>query len=168
MISIHWAGLLLAVHVLPVQTAELKPAPARMQSAIFLKLLAFHKRIASSDSVVVHVIGDDDFAAELRGSIGRQIGASVLKDVHVGNALPAKQPSAIYVSNAQSAGEVLAYTREHDVLSMTGSPELVERGVTLGVGIDVNRVKVLYNAASAREEDATWEKGLFILLDSQK
>jgi type III secretion system FlhB-like substrate exporter len=147
---------------------EVAPVPHKMQAAVLLKLMAFHKGINATDSIVVYVAGSEEFAAELRSGIGMPVGASVLKDVRIGTAAPSSKPDVLYIGQPKTADKLIAYARENDVLSLAGDPSLVEKGVTLGVGTENNRLKVLYNAQAAAEEGAEWEAGLFKLLDSQK
>jgi len=159
---------LLALHLLtgsPAAAGTVMPAPPGVQAAVFLKLLAFHKGIAASDSVVVYVVGSDQFAAEMSKGIGKPVGNAELAKVHSGTGKPGQKPSVVYIGDASKAGELLAYTRENDVLSITGIPELSEQGATLTVGIQDGKLKVFYNAGGAAEEGATWETGLFKVVE---
>ncbi len=143
-------------------------APPAMQAAVLLKLLVFNKQIAAADSIVVHVVGSAEFAEALREAVGTAIGSGHLARVTEGRGLPSRKPHALYVGDAGKVRDVVAYTRENDVLSMTGLPELMQEGVTLGVGVESEKLRVYFDAESSREEGATWEAGLLKVVGGQQ
>jgi hypothetical protein len=147
--------------------AQVGPAPVKMQAAVFLKLLAFHKGLAASDGVTVHVVGDSGFAAELSRGIGRPIGTSTLKEVTSGAGRPERKPSVLYIGDARQADALLKYTHDNDVLSITGIPELRQKGVTLTVCIRAGTLKVYFDAEGSAEEGAAWESGLFKVVEDK-
>jgi hypothetical protein len=141
--------------------AEMAAAPAAMQTAVLLKLLVFNKQIAATDSVAIHVVGSDEVAEAFGKAIGTKIGTGVLARVTSGDGLPTGgKVHVVYLGNADKADAVFAYTRERDVLSVSGVPAAAQKGTTLGVGIEKQRVRVFFNPESSREEGATWESGL--------
>jgi len=135
-------------------------APINIQSALFVKVLAFNKAISDGGDVKIHVIGAPDFAAELRGAIGMAIGSAKLTAVTEGPDLPASKPSAIYLGEPSKLGKVLSYTKANRVLSMTGAPDLVPKGVTLGIGVGDGKPKVLLNLTSSKEEGIDWNPAI--------
>jgi hypothetical protein len=70
--------------------------------------------------------------------------------------LPEKAPSVVYIGDPERFEEITRYTRAENVLSITGLPELVERGVTLGVGVVDQKPKILFNLSASGEEDMDW------------
>jgi hypothetical protein len=61
------------------------------------------------------------------------------------------------VGSAAKLQETVSYTRTQKILSVTAQPELVQRGVTLGVGIgNDGKPKVLLNLSSTVEENLSW------------
>ncbi len=134
--------------------------PEKLQAAILIKILAMSKEISNGEEISIHVIGAPEAAAELRKAVGRKIGRSTLAAVSVGPAPPSLHPSALYIGDRDNLTEWIRYCRENHVLSITGAPDLVERGVTLGVGMRGERPKILLNAAAANAEKITWNPTL--------
>ncbi len=134
--------------------------PEKLQAAIFIKILAMSKELNGGEEISIHVVNAPDAAAELRKAVGRKIGKSMLVAVSEGSTTPSLHPSALYIGARDNMNELLRYCRENRVLSITGAPELVARGVTLGVGMYGDRPKILLNAAATNAEKITWNPTL--------
>lgn len=149
-------------------TGAAKKAPESIQAALFMKLLAFHKGIASGSRVVVYVAQAPEFAKELRKGVGKKIGAAELAEVLEGSDVPDRKPSAVYIGSEKLVASLTAYTREHDLLSITGAPELVESGISLGVGTEDGKPTVLINTTASKEEGAEWDPAVFKIATTVK
>lgn len=141
--------------------ADLEKAPVSVQAALFLKLLAFHKTISSSTAVTIHVVDNTEFAKEMRKGVGKKVGTATLDSVAAATKLPETPPSAIYVKDKDRVGEVTKYCRDNGVLSITGDPDLVNKGVTLAIGTAEGKPQVLLNAAASKAEGAKWDPAIF-------
>lgn len=142
----------------PARAADYATAPTDVQAAMIVKLMAFDKSL--SGDVTIYVIDNEDVAAALKKAVGRPIGGGTLKAVKEGEAMPASKPSAVYVSDKAKVKETVTYTRANDVLSVTGTPELVEGGVSLGIAVQDKKPKVLLNLQAAREEGVKWDPAI--------
>lgn len=140
----------------PGSAEEIGTAPAKIQAAIVVKLLALEKSISGGGDVSVFVIGSPEFAAEIRKAVGRPVGKSKLASVEEGDGLPASKPSAVFIGDETKLEEVMAYTRGNQVLSLTGVPDLVPKGVSVGVGVAAGKPKILLNLSASAEEGANW------------
>ncbi len=143
-------------------------APEKVQAALFMKLLAFHKGIASGGKVVIYVAAAPDFAQELRKGVGKKIGSAELAEVVSGDGVPDEKPSAVYVGTEKLVASLTAYTRKHDLLSITGEPGLVEQGISLGVGTEDGKPTVLINTTASKEEAAQWDPAVFKIATTVK
>ncbi|MBN1980039.1 MAG: YfiR family protein [Chitinivibrionales bacterium] len=143
---------------LKVGAEDLQVAPVNIQAAMFIKLLAFDKNL--NGSIVVWVIGEDGFAVELKKGVGKEVGAATLGDVKSGAGLPADKPQVIYVNDSKLIADVIAYTRANKILTITGNPELVAKGVTLGIGVSEGKPKILLNISSSKEEEIDWNPAI--------
>ncbi len=150
MITVAWSG---------VFAEDYKTAPVDIQVPLFMKLLAFEQNISTGD-VTIHVIGSTDFTVELKKVVGEKIGKGKLSSVSESGDLPADKPSAIYIGDEAKLDKILAYTKQNKVLSMTGIPDLVSRGVTLGIGVLAEKPKILLNIVSSKDEKATWNPAI--------
>jgi hypothetical protein len=167
-LRLHASGLALLVLALTAGAAaeEYAAAPHPVQAAMFLRLLAFDN--SHTGDVTIHVVGDSKFAQEMKKGVGKEVGEGKLAKVTSSDSLPSTEPTAVYVSSAKKAEMVTKYTREHDLLSLTGNPELVEKGVTLGLGVSGGKPKVLLNLTSSKEEKIEWNPAILKLAITSK
>lgn len=135
---------------------EYGAAPVDIQAALFIKLFLFNQDLNGGGDLVVHVIDAPEFAAEMEKSVGKQIGKSRFSAVTASAGLPEKRPSVVYLGKPEALEAVTAYTHAQGVLSITGLPELVRRGVTLGVGTREQKPKILFNLSASEKEGMDW------------
>lgn len=141
-----------------VKAEDLAIAPENVQAALFLKILAFNTKLTGD--ITIYVIGSKDFADEMKKGIGKSIGSGKLSNVVSGEELPTEKPSIIYVSDKSKLDEVIKYSYENKVLSITGNPNFVKEGITLGVGVAGGKPKVVLNLNSSKEEDINWNPAI--------
>jgi hypothetical protein len=133
-------------------------APPEIQAALFVKLLGFDKTLSGNISICV--IGEPEFAAEMKKGIGKDIGSAKLTSVTESNGMPSEKPSIVYLGDASKFNEVIAYTKANKILSITGISELVEKGISLGIGISEGKPKVMLNMTSSKEEGREWNPAI--------
>ncbi len=133
-------------------------APPEIQAALFVKLLGFDKNLSGNISICV--IGAPEFAAEMKKGVGKEIGSAKLASVSENAALPSEKPAVIYLGDASKLSEVMSYTRANKILSITGISELVEKGISLGIGVFEGKPKVLLNMTSSKEEGRDWNPAI--------
>jgi len=135
--------------------------PVNIQASLFLKLLVFNKDISEKDKISLYVIGKPDFAAEMKKEIGKKIGKAILSDVTEGENLPLSKPSVIYLGDASKLDSFIRYTRENKLLSITGIPWTVPKGITLGLGVSEGKPRILLNISASKEEGVLWNPAIF-------
>jgi len=135
-------------------------APPKLQAGLFLKLLAFNKGLASGGDISIYVMGSPEFAAAMRTGIGKTVGKARIRSVTEGNSLPTDKPEVIYVGSASMTDTVIKYTRANHIISITGRPDQVEKGVTLGVGVLAGKPRILLNLWSSKEEGIDWNPAI--------
>ncbi len=140
---------------------DIGAAPASLQAALFLKLLAFDKNIAAGSSVTIYVVGASKFATEMKKTEGKPLGGATLAKVLEGDGVPTEIPSVIYIGTEVNLKEVLAYTKSNKVLSITGNPALVSKGVSLIVGVSDAKPKVLIDPSASKDEGIEWNPAIF-------
>jgi hypothetical protein len=137
--------------------AQVQNAPPAIAATLVIKLAAFEKTLSSGGDLQIYVLGDSKVANELQKGVGSAVGQARLARVLSGSDLPAARPSILFVGSAAKLQETVSYTRTQKILSVTAQPELVQRGVTLGVGIgNDGKPKVLLNLSSTVEENLSW------------
>lgn len=160
-----FATLAVCVCAVMLVGAQRTAAPAGVQAALLLKLIEFHKGITADSVMTVYVAGSAEVAAELKKAIGKKIGETEFRAVDDGAGVPKTKPSVIYVGAGSKAEDIVAYCRQHKVVSFTGVPEAFDKGVTLGAVVESGKLKVLFNPEASKEEGAEWAAGLFRIIE---
>jgi hypothetical protein len=141
--------------------SQILNAPETLAAALVIKLSSFEKNISTVGEVVIYVLDSPKVAAELEKGIGSSIGQSRLMRVVSGKGLPAEKPNIFYIGNASKLSQALGYTRDKKILSITGMPDLVKEGVTLGVGVgNDGKPKVILNLNSTLQENLSWNPAI--------
>lgn len=135
-------------------------APEPLQAALLLKVLALDNDINTGSEVSIHVINSPGVAELLKKAIGKKIGKSVLTNITQGPELPSRKPSVIFVGNSADISKVTRYTRTNKILSVTGIPDLVAKGVTLGIAALRGKPKLLLNLVASENEEVKWNPAL--------
>ncbi|MBN2028912.1 DUF4154 domain-containing protein [bacterium] len=149
--------------------AQTENAPANIVSAMIVKVIAFEKNISSFGDITIYVLDAPDVAEELRKAVGMSVGESTLKDITSGKTLPSNKPSMIYFDDASQLNGVIEYTHQNKILSATGHPDLVDKGVTLGFGIgEDNKPKIFLNLNGSLEEGLDWNPAILKIAKTVK
>lgn len=143
---------MLAALCCPLAVAQDK-APAKFQAALFVKILAMCTNLGN-EPFTVHVVGAPDVAKELKALIGNAVGKASLAGVTEGSGPPSKAVKVVYVGD--NVAQMIAWTQENKALSITGVPAYVNEGVTLGVGLEDRKAKILLNLSSTKAEGINW------------
>ncbi len=150
--------LMILTGAAPGWSGQYGKAPEAIQAALFVKLLSFHQGLG--EDISVYVMDAPAFAKNLKELVGEPIGKGKLSIVETGEALPGSTPSALYLGSANQLDAALTYTRAKGVLSITGSPELVPKGVSLGVGVSGGKPQILLNISSSKAEGVDWSHAI--------
>ena len=169
------AVILLAISFLgswipSVQARSLNEAPMNIQAALVIKLLSFNETVTQGGDLVVYVIGAPQFAQTMKPAIGRAIGKSKFSDVVVLDHAPEAPPSGpavLYVGSDEPLGDCLAYCRKHKILSITGVPALMDKDVTLRIGIDKKKPAVLLSKALSSKETIQWDDKVWTIASDE-
>lgn len=151
-----------------VRAEDVVSAPENIQAALTLKLLAFHNGLSSSEGITVYVMNGSEYAGVLRKAIGKPIGSSKISAVIEGTDIPTDKPSVIYLGDNSNLDKVLAYTRSNAVLSITGDPSLITKGVTLGFGVSEEKPKIFLNLSSSKLESVDWNPAILKIAITSK
>jgi len=131
-----------------------------VQAPLIVRTIALYNNISLVDGgVSIHVVDNPSLVEELKKGIGQAIGSSTLKAVTSGG-MPTTKPSVIYVSKESNVAEVIAYSQANKILSVTGNPDLITKGVCLGFGVEDNKPKILLNLSSTRDEGIDWNPAI--------
>lgn len=131
-------------------------APAKLQAALIMKLLPYYSNLGNKE-VSIHVVGADDVANILKAHVGKSIGSAKLVNITTGDT-PAAGSSVVYVGKDASSNT--SWTQANKALSITGNPDFVTQGVTLGIGMEAAKPKIFLNLTSSKAEGADWNPAI--------
>ena len=156
------AGLLASLLLLSTAGAVEQEAPPSVVAALTVKLMAFEKSIGgSSRELTIFVLGAPAIAEELKVGLGTSVGSAKLVSVLKGDGLPAAKPSVLFIGNAAKSGEAIQYARANKILTVTGIPSLVSKGVTLGIALgDSGKPEILLNLTASVAEGLDWNPAI--------
>jgi hypothetical protein len=144
-------AIVLGFAVVPVQAQS--QAPAKIQAALFMKLLTYYTNLGS-EPFTIHVVGAPEVATELKTYIGKSAGKASLAEVTEGSGPPSGKAHIVYVGKDPKG--LIDYCQSNKILSITGIPQFVNEGVTLGIGVEKGKPKILLNLSSTKAEDINW------------
>jgi hypothetical protein len=152
-------------------TCLLAPSPARadqldmdLASKIILKVMMLDRDIhrKTGGEIVVGVIGSRSAARSFQALKGEPIDRHSL--IHVVEVIEydklppvSKAPTFLFAGADADPHEVMRYTREKHLLSVTTVAEHVIKGITLGIGVEENRPRILLNLTGSKAEQMSWD-----------
>ncbi len=167
MLTVNRAKLMLSIMLIlgllsPVASLAVDKAPGKVQLALFMKLLPFNKNISGGGEITIYVIGSESFAKLAKTAIGKPIGKSKITKVKVVDSVPSdiNKMSIVYVGDESKIKAAIKVTQAKKVLSITGIPAAVTKGITLGVGIEKKKPRILLNLSSSKEEAINWNPAI--------
>jgi hypothetical protein len=134
-----------------------------LASKIILKIMMLDQDLAkkTGGKIEIGVIGSPEALAaftKLKGSaIDKDSAISVGEVVAYDSLPPGQKPTIVFVGEGADPAAVTKYTRGNRVLSVTNVSSFVDKGVTLGVGLENNKPKVLLNLTGSESEGMNWD-----------
>ncbi len=170
---LNWAMTVLCTSVLLLAAAGdglAADAPPDVASALIIKLVALEKSLVGvGGDIVIHVMGSPAIAEALNKAVGISIGKGKLAKVTGGDAIPAEKPTVLCLADATKVAEVTAYTRKEKVLSVTNLPDLVGKGISLGIGVgDSGKPEVTLNITASKAEGLDWNPAIMKIAKTVK
>ena len=155
----HFTRLLVLVLIIGVSGSLFgqNPAPPNIAAALTMKVVKYERNVAGSGNISVYVLGNQDIQTQFEKGIGKEIGSATLKSVYGGNELPSTPPNILFVGEQSLLEPAIQYAQEQQVLTVTQIPDLVSRGVALGIGVgDDAKPKIIINLNSSKQHGLDW------------
>jgi YfiR/HmsC-like len=172
-------GLLVLLHPGPVVAAEPMPLAADLQIPLILKVLTYDRHFESKAGRelligVVYEQGDPEslkaastiFETLLRFS-GKTVKRLPIRQQLVPMAsltrlVPSMGISVLYVApgNARNLDAITRFSQESHVTTVTGVPDYVRHGVSVGIDVAQQRPQILINLASSKAEGSEFDASL--------
>ena len=161
---------------------EAPPVPANVQVSLLFKALTFERNLVERSGGeliigVVYVPGDrlserakDAIAETLREAATKTVKKLPIRSVmlpytsaaDLEQAVKAERVGVLYVTpgNSGHLDTVLKVSQARRIITVTGVPEYVKRGVALGVGRGQDQNELIINLRSARSEGSDFDSRL--------
>lgn len=165
--------------------AQVNPVPESVHYPLLCKVLTFDRNLADrvGDQITVGIIYQsknrasyrvkDNLTTVISESPYNQIKGIPLSHLLVDldgesdwrKEIEINHVDIVYLCPLQGfdVGRITDYTGHHRILTMTGVPEYIEMGVSLGVGVENNRPKILINRPASVAEGADFSAQLLAI-----
>lgn len=159
--------------------------PMNIQYPLFLKILTFDRELAerAGAEVVIGVVyqervreswlAKDEFLRAVESSpvervkelSVRAVAISLDNPADLEDALVRHEIDVMYVSplRAFDIGQITQLARARSVLTLTGVPDYVDRGIAIGIGLSGDLPEILINLRAAKAEGADLHASLLRL-----
>jgi hypothetical protein len=177
------AAAALTIGLSPLRAQETRDAlPATLQIGLILKALTYDRTLVERAGEeltigVVYVAGDpvsvqakNEMADTLKAFAGKTVKKVPIRFVvleyttpgELERAVKASQVEVLYVApgNAGHLPAVLKLSQSQRIITTTGVPDYVRRGVAVGVGLKQDKPEVLINLRSSRSEGSEFDSRL--------
>ncbi len=131
--------------------------PAKLQVALILKLLPFNKNL--SGDISIHVINAPEVASELKAAIGKSFGSFKLAKVTEGDN-PEAGSKVVYINDSKGVSNGTSFSKKNKATTVTGDPDLASSGISLGIGLEDGKPKVLLNLSASKDEGIDWNPAI--------
>jgi len=171
-----------ALLVPPNAGAEPMPVPADLQVTLILKVLSYDRNFAARAAgelriAVVISPGDPDSARAraqivdvtqtlpfrmMRGVPIRYLFVEYASDAQLETFVTTNQIAVLYIApgNQQNLDALLRISQSRQIVTATGVPEYVERGVAVGVGVRQDKPVILINLPSSKSAGTEFDASL--------
>lgn len=161
--------------------AQEMDVPARIQVPLLYKILSFDRNFSTraGDDIVIAILYQTGFRAstvareQIEDALGhtaspfgarriRWVGIELDAGADLGQALRRNEADVVYVTPLRGTGlnGIVQEARRSHLTTFTGVPPYVERGLSVGIGIEQERPVIIINLAAARAEGADYTSQL--------
>ncbi|HEY6553184.1 MAG TPA: YfiR family protein [Vicinamibacteria bacterium] len=189
LLRVHWRLLclapLLGLGVLPPAGAEEMALPIPKQVPLFLKILTYDRNLGNKAGaeLAIGIVYDpsdrdsrkatEDLGGVLfqnRGKTVKQLPVKYYTIEYTDNAdlerfVKQKGISVLYLApgNARNLANILELSQEKHLTTLTGVPDYVRKGASVGLGLSQDKTEILINLKSTRLEGIDFDASLLRL-----
>lgn len=133
--------------------------PARLSSAIAVKLIAMEQSRAGDDSVAIYVVGGAKVYSNLRRIHNAGQSGLLLAEPKAGSGLPKGKVDVIYLAKGYENQLPLYvdYARNHNALLIGESPEYINQGLVFAIFNDKGLPGVMLNINESNRLKLKWD-----------
>jgi hypothetical protein len=163
-------------------TSEIMPVPAELQVPLILKILTYDRNFQSKAQTelrvgIVFMSGNpaslkakNDIVEVFRGFSDKTVrklairhsAVEYVSDSQVEEAARSNQFNIFYVApgNAGNLETLLRISQARQIITTTGVPAYVDKGIAVGVGVEQDKPHILINLASSKAEGSEFDASL--------
>lgn len=184
-VEIIAVALVLLYGVSIPSAAQEMAVPISVQWAFFQKILSFQRVLKPENAVrtpVLAIVYQSQFRASLDArnemvallkEMGSRLGSGAIeiteidltKEENLGAILAEKKVTLLYVAplRAYSITTIIKESRQRGILTMSGVPDYIAEGISVGLDIKGNKPEILINRTAARLEGVDFHSQLLKL-----
>lgn len=140
--------------------ADSMAVPAKLQAALFLKILSYDRKIKGDIKIgILSGSGKGDIEQSFQSLQGQKINGNSfsLTDISLGelSSMKSKGIDVLYVTpdNKGNLSSITRASRSNGVLTITGVPDYVEDGISVGIGLKSGKPDIMVNLSASKDED---------------
>lgn len=140
--------------------AESMSVPGKLQVALFLKILSYDRAIKNDVKIgILDGSAKSDIESSFQSVQGQKISGFSFSVVDLSvselSSMKAKGIDVLYITpdNKANISNILKSSRNNKVLTITGVPDYVNDGVSVGIGLKNGKPDILVNLSSSKSED---------------
>lgn len=139
--------------------AETIPVPEKLQVALFIKILSYDRKIKSDIKIgILDGSNKSDIQNSFQAVQGQKISGYSFSvstiSVSEISSMKSKNIDVLYITsdNKSNLSNILKASKNSQVLTITGVPDYVNEGVSVGIGIKNGKPDILVNLSSSKAE----------------
>jgi len=151
--------VLLLVLTISLSAKITQSSPGKAAQSV-ISVGVFEKNLAKTGEISIYVLGNKKVASNLKNYLNQKIGKAKLKQVKYGETLPSEKPDILFLGQKKKVEQVKKYCRKNNVLSITNLPSLVNKGITMGIGMQDGQTQLVLNPDSTKKEGVKWKSAI--------
>lgn len=163
--TLKHAIMLLALCVFSCRSFSIE-LPSSLQVILISKLLVHEEQFGQKKKLSVYVINNEEIyqAFNKLNDVNTNNGV-YFSEIGSGKELPQKHYDLVYLNETKLLPKAKDYVRRHRTALITGLPELVKQGITLGTGTIDGKPKFYLNITTSNQAGLSWQPKILSFVD---
>ncbi len=134
--------------------------PASLQVVLLSKILNYEVKSSQKRKLSIYVLNNKGIYKEfnkLKKFENENTDLVTFETIDIGKGIPNKRYDFIYFDDEDFLAETIRYSYSYHSPSITGNTKLVEKGATLGMGVEGGKPKFYLNEKSSQAAGLQWQ-----------
>ncbi len=143
--------------------------PASLQVVLLSKILNYEIKSSEKRQLSIYVLNNRDIYKEFNKlkKFEREkenTGTVIFETIDIGKELPNKKYDFIYFDDDDFLAEAISYSYSYHSPLITGNANLVEKGATLGMGVEGGKPKFYLNESASEAVGLQWQPQILSIM----